>query len=632
MKINKYEQDMEKVSNLMSTSRLDEAETLLNRLLQKADSEQKIVVLNNLASIAQLRDDPEQALSVLEPLLEAEPPVESPYTLGLAAQLYARLGQKDEALRFLKQAEKVFKKKLPLLREMGLNPYSWCEYTVQLMRAALALGDHKMVIDLYKRYERYHVRWENRFYAGIAYFNLKRYKQAASIWDPLKKVGDFINPMQRIAFLMERGAIPHFVLSDKLPEWGKLIEKFKDSAEDDEKQEVILQDGMIRLVLLDTLFGDHPENDMEKTTINMLVKYGGEWGSELALLFLESALVSKEVKLDALMALVQKGVYKEGEDVSIWIDGKETVVRVEMKQVSMEADQNLDQLCDEALVLRNEGRIDEAIALLEPVHGKDKFYPRAMLTLANLYRNKKEWDPALKILLVLTETFSEEPLFLINLAGLYVEKGDFDEALKCIAQAELLSMEGTMRGRLDYIRGLAEQRLTPEEFTDQVKENYFFEVEEELRLEVEEKKFTPESPLMRGLKNMPNEWLQNICLIHGIDLCRLRSEREKAITAYLTSPEDLKEIVKELTQPEEDLLEYLLDKGGWAPLSSVSRKFGKMEGDGYYWDKNEPQSTTGMLWSKGLVVVGKAIVNNRLIKIVAIPADLRVLVEDIFSS
>lgn len=233
---------------------------------------------------------------------------------------------------------------------------------------------------------------------------------------------------------------------------------------------------------------------------------------------------------------------------------------------------------------------------------------------------------------VVQKADSERKIVVLNnLADLYVEKGDFDEALQCIAQAEPLAMEGTMRGRLDYICGLAEQRLTPEEFTDQVKENYFFEVEKELRLEVEEKKFTPESPLMRGLKNMPNEWLQNICLIHGIDLCRLRSEREKAITAYLTSPEHLKETVKELTHSEEDLLEYLLDKGGWAPLSSVSRKFGKMEGDGYYWDEDEPQSTTGMLWSKGLVVVGKAIVNNRLIKIVAIPVDLRVLVEDIFS-
>jgi len=64
-------------------------------------------------------------------------------------------------------------------------------------------------------------------------------------------------------------------------------------------------------------------------------------------------------------------------------------------------------------------------------------------------------------------------------------------------------------------------------------------------------------------------------------------------------------------------------------LSSVSRKFGKMEGDGFYWDKEDPQSTTGKHWSKGLIIIGKAIQNNRQVKIAAIPTDLRPLLEKI---
>ena len=145
----------------------------------------------------------------------------------------------------------------------------------------------------------------------------------------------------------------------------------------------------------------------------------------------------------------------------------------------------------------------------------------------------------------------------------------------------------------------------------------------------EEKKITPDSTLSLGLKNMPNEWLLKMCAVHDIGPCRLRPQREKAIMAYLTEPANLKQVIQELTSDEQELLYYLLGKGGWALLSSVSRKFGKLEGDGFYWNEEEPQSTTGRLWSKGLIMVGKAIQNNRQVKIAAVPADLRPLLEKI---
>ena len=123
-----------------------------------------------------------------------------------------------------------------------------------------------------------------------------------------------------------------------------------------------------------------------------------------------------------------------------------------------------------------------------------------------------------------------------------------------------------------------------------------------------------------------------MCVVHDIETHRHRPQREKAITAYLTNPAHLKKVAQELTRPEQELLIYLLGKEGWALLSAVSRKFGKMEGDGFYWDEEKPQSTTGRLWSKGLIMVGKTILNDRLVKIAAIPIDLRPLLENIFSS
>jgi tetratricopeptide (TPR) repeat protein len=627
-----YEQRMEKARKLMNEKKIDEAEKILRKLLPEAENigeKEKIIVLNNLASIAHLREKDEQGLALLEPYLQADTPVESPYTFGLAAQMYARLDRRDEAKRCLNQAVKIYDKKLPHLREQGLDPQSWYEYTVQLMRAAGALGDHRRVIDLYKKYERYHVSWENRYGAGIACFNLKRYKQAASIWDPLNRIGNFIIPMQRVAFLMERDVIPHFALSYEPPDWDEIEEKFRDAEGDREKQEEALQTGLIRMVMLDTLFDEQREEKEKKNAIQLLVSFGGEWGKELALGLLESALVLKEVKMSAVFALVERGVYKEGEEVPVLIDGKETVVKVEKKEISMEPDQELDPICDRALALRDEGKIDEAIALLEPLYQRGNFYPRAMITLANLYRNKKEWEPAREILEILADGFPDEPVIIVNLAGLCLERGAFDQALQYIDRFDMADLNEEFKKKVDYIRSMAEQRLTPYDAMERLKNLYKGELEEDLRSEIEEKKITPESTLSRGLRNMPNEWLLNICELHGIAPRQQRLQREKAIISHLSDPAHLKEATRKLNSSEQEMLAYLLGRDGWAPLSAVSRKFGKMEGDGFYWDEEEPQSTTGKLWSKGLVIVGRAIIKNRQVKIAAVPADLRPLLEQI---
>lgn len=77
---------------------------------------------NNLATIEYARGNIEQALSILEPYLETDSTVESPYTLGLAAQLYAQLGRRNEAERLLKQAVKAFQKNSPTCGKKVLIP------------------------------------------------------------------------------------------------------------------------------------------------------------------------------------------------------------------------------------------------------------------------------------------------------------------------------------------------------------------------------------------------------------------------------------------------------------------------------------------------------------------------------
>ena len=81
--------------------------------------------------------------------------------------------------------------------------------------------------------------------------------------------------------------------------------------------------------------------------------------------------------------------------------------------------------------------------------------------------------------------------------------------------------------------------------------------------------------------------------------------------------------VLELDQSERDLLIYLLQRKGWARLNAVTRKFGTMQGDGYYWLEEDPRSTLGRLWSRALVMVGRARLPSGYARVAAIPEDLR---------
>ena len=83
------------------------------------------------------------------------------------------------------------------------------------MRGAAALKDHRQVYDLYRRWERCHVNWENRYLAGVAAFNLGRYRRAASLWGALQDTGPYALHMQQVAFLVERALIPPFELEYK---------------------------------------------------------------------------------------------------------------------------------------------------------------------------------------------------------------------------------------------------------------------------------------------------------------------------------------------------------------------------------------------------------------------------------
>ncbi|WP_066351180.1 hypothetical protein [Fervidicola ferrireducens] len=64
----------------------------------------------------------------------------------------------------------------------------------------------------------------------------------------------------------------------------------------------------------------------------------------------------------------------------------------------------------------------------------------------------------------------------------------------------------------------------------------------------------------------------------------------------------------------------MVDIAGW---NAETRKFGSMQGDGFFWTERPPESSLGTLWSKALIMVGRAKLGGRTYKIATIPVELR---------
>ena len=54
-------------------------------------------------------------------------------------------------------------------------------------------------------------------------------------------------------------------------------------------------------------------------------------------------------------------------------------------------------------------------------------------------------------------------------------------------------------------------------------------------------------------------------------------EREDMINAYLSRSANIKIILSQLDIDDKKLLRFLLEKGGWARLNAVTRKFSTMD-------------------------------------------------------
>ncbi|RKO66954.1 tetratricopeptide repeat protein [Desulfofundulus salinus] len=618
MKVNKAEELVSKGRAFLEKGDFRAAEKAFADALKEDEA---VPIRNNLALAVFMAGEPTRALKILEPYLDLEKgnTMANPFTYALAARIYCALGQEEQARRHLRQAVQSFEAGLSVLgRRLENVPHSFREYTVAIMHAAACLRDYQQVYDLYRRWEIYHVSWENKYMAAAACFNLGRYKQAATLFSSLAQVHRSFSMMQQVAFLVEWGVIPPFEIGCE-PYPHKIIQKMvKEAATSEEARRRYTQEGLFRMALLSALLEDEGSKTAE-LAVHTLVYYGGEWGEKLGRQVLEYPGFSASLKIVAAEALTARGVLREDEPIPMFIDGERRLVKLKKTEVIMEPDEELDRIVDRALQLKKEGQIDEAMKLLEDIYQQGEFYPRAMLDLANLLRQKGELEKALGIMKILEDVDPDNPVFLFNLSSLMLQMREIGKAREYLDRIDDEEFKKEYNEKFKMLEREIERYENVARLPEMIMQAY----EEDERRKIEEKPLPVDASLARGLKNMPAHWLEGACIYYGLEPARQRRQREEQLRDFLSRRDNLEKEVGELEEEERELLKYLLQRGGWSRLNAVTRKFGSMEGDGFFWHEREPESFLGFLWSLGLVMVGKAALEGRRVKIATIPLELR---------
>jgi tetratricopeptide (TPR) repeat protein len=608
----KLEKLYDKGRQLLDEGNIKEAKRHFHKILKHDDN---VYVRNNLALAYHLAQDWNGALSLLEPVLSdvkisGEP---NPFTFALASMIYSALGNEFQARNYLKQAIEQFNHQLSLYQSTQV-PVSFLQYTIIIMRAATKLTDHRRVYDLYRRWRDFHVSWEADYLAAVACFNMRDYKKAIKFWEKAGTTFSLADSMSQIAALVMQGEIPYFEMDYEIFTKQELDEMLQKAIKDEEYRRQLMKNGYFRMITIDMFLSS--DEDSATNGLRELITLGGEWGDELGRRVLNSRLYPARMKAMAAQVLTEKGVFSPGEPIPAVIDGKKTHITFTQQEIMTERDEKLDEIVANALHFKNEGKLDDAIKLLEGLMQKGQVYPPAMLNLAIYYRLRGEKEKALDLFRILEKVVEDDPVFLFNYSALLMEMGDVQKAREYFERIKRPGHNKEFEHKLKLLEDMINlEYVTPDDIMEYWQEN--------MRGDVEKKAIPTDPSLSRGLKNMPAQWLDGICKVYGLEPAKRRRERERQLCDYLMEPKNLKKAVNRLEIKQKELLKYLLERGGWSRLNTLTRKFGSMEGDGFFWSEQPPESPLAVLWSKALVIIGRSKPEGRSYKIATIPVELR---------
>jgi tetratricopeptide (TPR) repeat protein len=578
------------------------------------------VIRNNLAMAHYLAGDYGVCLRSLQ-LNLVDGAIPNPYAHSLACLTLVKTGQFRDARTQLEKAIKEMDEGTRALARSGKSLASWNEYAVIVLRAAGALQDHRLVYELYNKWRSRQSNWESAYFGGVAAFNLKKYRQAASCWASIADVWRPLMTMQRIAVLADRGNLPHFTLEYVHFDKDKIMKMAEDAVDDPIKMRQMISDSTVRLFYLTIILEEAMDIKLRKLFLSYIIRYGGEWGCRLGKDWLLSPAINDELKITAAMALVETGVIQPGEPVQMYINNQQREVYLREYVLSPETEAKMVRVYENAMNLARGGKVKEAARLLEgPLLEEGSAYPPAMILLVRLYHNLGE-EQKKRQLINMLESFSEniDDLKLhFEMAYMYLDIKEIERAVKHAAAIESKRPPAENKEFEKMLSELLMKIYIKNEIN--VYSDFMFQ---EYRRQVEDKRLSVSPGLTQGMKNMPVNWLSAACQSHSLAPARLRKDRERQIAALLREEENLHKIVQGLEPAGRELLRYLLQREGWSRINTLTRKFGSMDDDGYYWEDEPPRSTIGQLWLRCLVFVGRVKINGRNTKIAAVPIELR---------
>lgn len=563
---------------------------------------------NNWALCRYLAGAYASALQILAPVLAGTEP--APFTRALASMALTASGEPARAKRELEAAIRDLDDGLREAQWRQADVSSaWAEYTVPIKQAAGALGQDRLVLDL-------HGRWPGRdlpvgaFAAGVAAFHLGRYEQAAKYWERIAEPGwrRSMNAYASVARMAAAGLVPPFRLE------YELNEKTETAGQPGESPEAMAERGSVRVRMLAYLM--EPDAPDKGAMAEGLIGAAGQWGRDLGHRLLSGSTVPTEVKMGAARALVDAGEFAPNEPIPIILQGRPTSIvlkQIEVQSESAEAEATVER----ARLLRDSGKPEQALRLLNDLSVRGIAYPPAMMMQANLMRSAGELDTARSILESLERIAPDNPAVLFNLAGLWMQYKDLARAR---SYAERIETAGETR---ELQRMVADMKAWLRQADIMSSLPSRDDIANAMREQTEEKPISLNVTLAAALKQIPVEWLNAAATLHELLPARRRAEREKSLAAALKDPVRVRAALAAESADVRACLQYLLQAGGWCKLQALTKRFGSLDPDGFFWDEQPPTSPAGRLRVLGLVFVGRAVVDSRRYKVAVVPAELR---------
>lgn len=415
----------------------------------------------NLAAVQlQVDGDAEAALATLGPLLvpDAGPP--EPFAWALASLCHSARGRRAEAGECLERALRDFDRGLDDARREGtLAERAWCQYTAIALKAAGTLGEDARVWRLYQRWSNLPVPPETRFYGGTAAFNLERFAAAARAWRAAAAAGDwgFLERYADVADRAEEGLVPPFRLRYEppdIPRYERIVASAREGRDLGEVQRELASDpGFVMVALAYAVCHDEGPVEERSGVLASLVAGSGGWGERLARRLWDSARVPVALKLAAARGLLEAGVLRSGDTVTMWIEGRRQEVRVELRPVVVEPDGEVLDAVREVARLLAAGREDEAMThLADLVDERGVLWPPLLALYASLLAGRGQLPRARTLAEGAERLWPGNPVFPMLRACLALLAGDAAEAKAALARAGRGRLPRDVRAELRRVR------------------------------------------------------------------------------------------------------------------------------------------------------------------------------------